>query len=143
MKTSDHTHRILLVLFALGIGMISGCSENYPLSGKVVYSDNGEPLTGGAVIFTTETHVAQGVIKKNGTYVVGSLKSNDGIPPGDYKIYIGGAEIVTTKKQPDGSEQNTYTSLIDGKYRSSETSGLTFTADGKTRKFDIELDRAK
>jgi hypothetical protein len=32
-------------------------------------------------------------------------------------------------------------SLIDEKYRKSETSGLTFTADGKTKRFDITVER--
>ncbi len=134
-----NTRHILWAVF-MALAFL-GCGGNQSLSGKVTFSDDGSPLTKGVVIFTTATHNAQGVIKKDGTYVVGFQKLNDGIPRGDYKVYIGGAEDVISTRTSDGGESNRYVPLIDSKYFSSENSGLTFKADGSQRTFDIQVDR--
>ena len=135
-------NRKTVVLLALVLCIALGCSGKQPLGGKVTFSDDGSPLTKGAVFFTTATFVAQGDIKPDGTYTVGSLDLDDGIPPGEYKVYIAGADDVTYKDLGDRKVE-VRKSLIDTKYRSSEDSGLTFTVDGTTKRFDIQVDRAK
>ncbi|HBT78324.1 MAG TPA: hypothetical protein DEB39_15685 [Planctomycetaceae bacterium] len=116
-----------------------GCGGKYPLTGKVTFSDDGSPIPECIVFFVKDTFLAQGnVIKADGTYLVGSTGLKDGLPPGEYQVYIAGAQNVTTTPQGE----NIYTSQIDDKYRSVETSGLAFTVDGKKRRFDIQLDRA-
>ena len=120
-----------------------GCSDKVPLGGTVTFSDDGSPVTAGAVFFETPTFNAQGMIKPDGTYVVGSTSLTDGIPKGTYNVSIRGAEDITTITGRDGSQTERRRALIAGKYQSPETSGLTFTVDGKTRKFDIEVDRAR
>ena len=45
-------------------------------------------------------------------------------------------------ENPDGTRVERRRALIDSKYQSADTSGLSFTVDGTTRRFDIPVDRA-
>ncbi len=135
-------NRTLFFLLMIALCVCMGCDGKQQLGGKVTFSDDGSPVTMGAVFFTTPTFVAQGDIKSDGTYVVSSTGMNDGIPPGKYQVYIGGVETVETKEM-GGRTITNRTSLINTKYQSPSTSGLEFTVDGSTRKFDIQVDRAK
>jgi hypothetical protein len=76
----------------LCVCVLSGCGSKYvQFGGKVVFDDDGTPLTEGVVIFTTETFQAEGRLTENGTYQLGSLTPKDGLPPGTYKVFISGA----------------------------------------------------
>ena len=137
------TRKLLLSFVLPGIVFLSGCSDNLPLGGKVTFSDDGSPVPAGTVFFSTPTFEAQGFIKSDGTYIVGSTGLADGIPKGTYGVSIRGAEDITMVEGADGSRSERRKALIDTKYQSPDTSGLTFTVDGKSRKFDIPVDRAK
>ena len=131
--------------------VVSGCSNKVPLGGTVTFSDDGAPLTQGAVFFQSETLQAQGGIKPDGTYIVGTDKLTDGIPKGTYRVMLVGTEQIAFKanmvKDPSGKnierKQETRTPVIDTKYGNVETSGLSFVVDGKKRKFDFQVDRYK
>jgi len=133
--------RILPTLSLILAIAFVGCSQNVPLSGKVTFSDDGSPVPFGNVFFMTPTTVAQAGIREDGTYTVGSMKETDGMPRGEYKVYLVVEQLTT--REVGGQSENAYTSLIDSKHTNPETSGLTFTADGKTRTFDIQVDRAR
>jgi hypothetical protein len=112
----------------------AGCGSNHVgLSGKVTYTD-GTPLTVGKVCFVTDTFSAYGTLQKDGTYVVGSLSENDGLPKGNYRVYINGASKLISE-----SEEMETESLIDEKYANSETSGLTVEIPTPNGKFDITV----
>jgi hypothetical protein len=132
--------RTLAVLSLIITLFLTGCSRNVPLSGKVTFSD-GEPVTLGNVFFVTPTTIAQAAIQKDGTYTVGSMAETDGMPRGEYEVFL--AVEVVSSRVVKGQSENTYTSLIDAKYTKPETSGLVFMADGKTKTFDIKVERAK
>lgn len=118
---------------------LAGCGKNSGLSGKVVFSDDKTPVTQGLVNFVSDKGVARGEIQKDGTYVVGSLKANDGLPQGDYKVYItSSAKKMTDKKLGMVKMEN----QIDKKYEDAKTSGLTVKVE-KTMTYDIEVDRYK
>ena len=132
--------------------VVSGCGNKVPLSGTVTFSDDGAPLVQGIVFFESATLTAQGVIQPNGTYTVGTDKLTDGIPRDTYRVYLVGTEHI--RSEPVGANEvnpvtgeinqrtrEIRTPIIDPKYANLETSGLTFTADGKTRTFDIQVDR--
>ncbi len=129
---------ILLCLLCL-----LGCNNFKDLGGKVTFSDDKAPVPTGTIFFATASTISQGAIKPDGTFTVGSFKVGDGLPPGEYQVFFGGVESVSEEKLPDGTVRTTYTPLIDAKYMAAETSGLTFTVDGKAKRFDIELDRAR
>jgi hypothetical protein len=70
---------LLMCLFVLG------CSQNVKVTGKVTYSDNGDPVKFGTVIFTGEKEFGQGTIN-DGKYSVGLSKDGEGILPGTYTV---------------------------------------------------------
>lgn len=130
---------IRLVLTLLLLATVAGCGDGKPLGGKVTFSDDGSPLTTGTVCFTDGKNFSRGEIKPDGTYTVRSEGKKDGIKPGNYRVYILGAESIVS----DASGNDVVTPLIATKFTSVDTSGLTFNADGKTRQFDIKVDKAE
>ena len=117
-----------------------------PFGRKVTYSDDGSPVVQGGVVFRTPTFIAQGAIKEDGTYSVGTDKANDGLPPGTYQVtVIGTAETVFGPPRDPNSSSDlpsvTMTPKVDPKFEDPATSGLTATVGGSTRKYDIQVDR--
>jgi hypothetical protein len=132
---------ITLVFLLVGILGMFGCSRNVPLSGTVVFSDDGTPVPRGIVILSTPTFVAQGSIQPDGTYTIGSAGAADGLPRGTYAVTVLGVSDVHVTADADGRPNEHRTPLIDPRYENEATSGLQFTADGSTRTFDIRVDR--
>jgi hypothetical protein len=126
---------IMLLLIGL-----TGCSNHVKLSGRVTYSDTNEPLEAGTVIFLaeSETFQARGEIEKNGSYVLATLRENDGLPSGNYRVYVNSAYRYETQENAPTIEIR----LITDKFTSPETSGLVFQVDRSTKKFDFQVDRA-
>jgi len=135
-------HNTFIILWILGSAvLLSGCGgKNIPLSGKVTFSDDGSPLTKGIVYFETPVFRAQGEIKPNGTYNVISTSVSKGLPPGEYKVYIGGA-VDVEMKMINSIPMPVNTSLIAPKLANPVTSELSVVVDRKTRKYDIIVDR--
>jgi hypothetical protein len=129
----------------LALVFIFGCgSGKVPLGGTVTFSDDGSPVPLGSVSFSTPTFSASGTISVDGTYVIGTDTLSDGIPKGTYEVSVYADETIEIPpRTPDGTPDYKSTSLIDPKYNHGSTSGLTFTVDGKNKKFDIQVDRAK
>jgi hypothetical protein len=127
---------------------LMGCSGNVPLGGRVTFEDNGEPLTEGTIGFVSGTNQARSDIDKDGKYTLGFQKMGNGLPKGEYKVYIQAVRVelqTGAKKDADGEPViigRTETPLIAAKYANADTSGLTFTVDGKTNTFDIKVERA-
>lgn len=121
--------RILSGLLILLI-VAAGCGDHVGLHGKVTFSDTGEPVPTGEIIFSTPTFMSQASIKPDGTFIVGTYKENDGLPPGDYDVMITAIN--------EGAEN-----LIDPKYAERATSGLKAEVDASTKKLDFVVDRLK
>jgi len=129
---------LFITLFLLA-GLV-GCNNHVKLSGKVIYSDTNEPLEAGTVIFLAEneTFQARGEIEKDGTYVLATLRENDGLPPGNYRVYVNSAYRYETQENGPTAEIR----LITDKYTSPETSGLVCEVDRSTKKFEFQVERA-
>lgn len=127
------------------IGLISvlcvGCSKNASMSGKVTFADDDSPLQVGIVCFTDGQKFSQGIIQSDGTYVVGTEKETDGIPPGKYQVYVSGA-AKELEKAP-GQFMSQYEPLIDPKYARASTSGLSFEVSEGKNTFDFKVERSK
>ena len=138
------TKKLLLSFVLIGFVFVVGCSNKQQLTGTVTFSDDGSPVPLGAVFFTTPTFEAMGTIKPDGTYTVSSTGENDGIPKGQtYVVTIVGADDVKVTQGNDGRVvSSSRTPFINSKYTRKETSDLTFTSDGKTKRFDIQVERA-
>ena len=126
------------ILFALSLLVLAGCGDKVALRGKAVFSDDGSPVPVGTVGFETDTYHARGDLKPDGTFVVGSLKTNDGLPPGSYRVYISGAQKSIGT---DANGEEIYESLIDEKFTNSRTSGITIDIKTSTKNFEVVVDR--
>ena len=131
--------RIVPVFSALLFVIFTGCGSNVHLKGKVTFSDDDSPLPAGTVMFDSGSHNAFGNINPDGTFVVGSLKANDGLPPGNYKVCIAGA--VKLLPNPDNVYPPPEEQLIDKRYEKFETSGLAITVDSSSKRYDFSIDR--
>jgi hypothetical protein len=126
--------RFLCLLLGL-LFIVVGCG-NPGVHGTVVFSDDQSPLTRGVVIFASENHTARGSIDKNGNYVVGSNRAKDGLPVGEYKVYVTNTEIY----YPPNSGKPLYERVIHPKYEKPETSGLVLNVNS-SQVFNIEVER--
>jgi len=138
----------LLVCACLLVVFVVGCGKGFVgLSGRITYSDTGEPLEKGTVALTNDLIMARGVIGADGKYVIGSFTAGDGLPPGTYKVYITDAvQLVGEPPKPGTpgpSKMPEIIPLIDRKYASPDTSGMTLEVTAKTKTFDFQVDRAK
>jgi hypothetical protein len=138
----------LFIIVALFVSMtFIGCSGNVPLGGRITFTDNGEPLTEGTIGFVSGTNQARGEIDKDGKYTLGFQAAGNGLPKGEYNIYIQSVQVelqTGSDKNGDGEPDivgRKETPLIAKKYANPDTSGLTFTVDGKTKVFDIKVER--
>jgi hypothetical protein len=114
-----------------------GCSGNYPLKGRVTFSDDGSPLEIGYVCFENDKGIARGKIQKDGYYVVGYVGATDGIPQGTYDVYITGAQIKDPKNRNKGIP------LVESNQCRAGLSGWTFLVDGSTKTYDIQVNRPR
>ena len=142
------TRKLLLPAVLVGLIFTFGCSGNVKLTGKVTFSDDNSPVTTGTVRFETPTFFASGEIKPDGTYVVGTNTLTDGLPKGTYGVVVLAAETMrmeTPAPRPGDPPTVSVQSrqLIDTRYASADTSGLTFVVDGRKKTFDISVDRAR
>jgi len=135
---------VLLLIVAVTVG----CGDP-KVTGKVMFPD-GTPLTTGVVMFQKENFIASGNIQKDGTYSAGKLKDGDGLPPGQYQVFINGASTYDTAElerltnEAASSDKPVFqtprpTDLVDTKYMSPQSSGLTVEVNGRT-KFDITVE---
>lgn len=124
-----------LLGLSLALLMMTGCGDKVGLGGKVTFED-GSPLATGTVCFETDTYLARGTLKPDGTFVVGSLSEKDGLPAGTYRVYISGAEKEVGQ---DKEGMPIYEPLIDDSFASGTTSGLSVTVPVAGGKFDIKV----
>jgi hypothetical protein len=106
------------------------------VGGKITYPD-GSPLSAGEVCFTDDKFAGRAAVQPDGTYKMGRIKDGDGIPRGTYKVFISEGAIYETP--PDGGAPSS-TVLVDRKFMSSESSGLTCTVEGETV-FDFKVEK--
>ena len=137
-KSEMNTKRLIPYLIILAIFLSPGCGGNVRLGGHVRFSDDNSPLSTGTVFFETDTYLARGELRPDGSFDVGSLSPRDGITPGKYRVYIIGA---TKDIGDDKAGLPILEPLIDEKFTSAQTSGLEIEIDKSRRNFDIVVDR--
>lgn len=123
-------------LLGLAILAFAGCSPNVSVKGKVSFED-GSPLDIGVIVFQSSTHVGKGRIASDGAFSVGSVKPNDGLPPGSYKVFIIEAGRVPPGFVPDPeSDESGIVSLIDPRYCDPATTPIHYDIEKKS---DLEI----
>ena len=106
----------------------AGCGRGprtYPVEGTVKYKD-GTPMTaGGLIIFNPmdpEMKVtAQGEIRADGTFKLGTFAEADGAPVGKYRVLLVPPPLVNPNRPPAGWPP------IHAKYGHPDKSGLEYT----------------
>ena len=81
---------LLLCLFLTGCG-----SGNVSVTGTVTYSDTGEPVMSGMIVFSSDDVIGRAAIN-NGRYSIGVLRDGDGVPPGTYIVSAEQASAPTS-----------------------------------------------
>jgi len=136
----------LLFLLLFCLVLLTGCSDKVQVKGKVTL-DDGTPVTLGHVVFEKEAFSANGEIKSDGSYTMGSLKATDGLPRGEYIVYITGAtqvgQAVEFKTFGGGGQMGSMsipslTPVIAQEYTSASTSPLKCNVQ-KSMTFNIEV----
>ena len=136
------TNHLMIVALSLLLMQLAGCSSGtVPLSGKVVFSDDGAPVPIGTVCFSDGKSASRGTIKEDGTFVMGFVRMEDGIPPGRYTVYFIGVELPDPAK--DQASMDNTSPLIDRKYTKPDTSGLEVEITAATKTMEFKLDRFK
>ncbi|MDR1140810.1 MAG: hypothetical protein LBL62_03890 [Planctomycetaceae bacterium] len=111
--------------------LLSGCGNGYiSFGGKITFEEDGSPLTLGTVVFTTDTFQAEGMIHSDGTYQLGSLSQKDGLPPGNYKVFVTGAGNIVNEK---------FISLIDLTFTDRNTTPLLCEVTSGKHTFDFTV----
>ena len=123
-------------LFCLLLCLIAaGCGGNKKLTGKVTFTD-GSPAPNGTVVFLKDNFMSRGEIQSDGTYRISSEGVNDGIPPGEYRVYVSGVS-----EMPEGPPSAMMLPVLlgDPKYTDPETSGLTCKIPAPGNRFDFSI----
>lgn len=149
-------NRLACLGLLLSLVLGTGCSGNVHVHGKVAF-DDGSPLTLGTVVFDDGQISARGKLDENGSFRIGSKKADDGLPPGNYKVYIIGAlkggytspvgnieqsaafgQVPVGKKQ-DRSSQVQF--LVHTKYGNRNTTDLSCEVTSSTREVNFTVER--
>ncbi|MDR2171521.1 MAG: hypothetical protein LBP59_15370 [Planctomycetaceae bacterium] len=134
--------KILYLFFALV--MLTGCGKNVPLSGRVTFADNGEPLSAGTVVFVNGVNQGRGNIQLDGSYIIGFESEKNGLPSGKYKVYIDNANRYEGGELDENgipkSEQKIIP-LINEKFTKLDKSDLSVDVNSSLKKFDIKVER--
>jgi hypothetical protein len=72
---------VLLLMCLVAVG----CNPNVKVTGTVTYSDSGDPVMFGTVVFSGGEEEGRGTIKE-GKYSIGRINDGDGIPKGTYTV---------------------------------------------------------
>ncbi|MDR1290123.1 MAG: DUF4198 domain-containing protein [Planctomycetaceae bacterium] len=145
--------RIVIILFFC-ICSMCGCSRGgldglYQVKGQVLLDD--KPVEGANVFFvpvkkTVKSRSAVGLTDTNGNFKLTTLKTNDGIYPGTYRIYLSKSElaaeaIMLTEEErqkkytnKNGIYSPPYTQAIPAKYLKPESSGFNYIVRTKKNK---------
>jgi hypothetical protein len=126
----------------LTAAIASGCSDTYPVQGKVQFSD-GTPLAAGTVFFTDERGISGGYapVGPDGSFEVTYDEPGDGLPKGTYVVSVRPPSpwsMTDAQKKtapPRGG--------IALKYLQPETSEIKVRIDGKTTDLVIQLEPDK
>lgn len=127
-------------LLFLSLIIFTGCSGGkVGVSGKVTFED-GTPLSKGEVTFQTGDYSASGKVNPDGTYTISSTGNNDGLKPGLYKVTVIAVEYDSNLDLTDDPNRKVAGPkvLVDPKFNSVETSGLSCDVKGKTT-YDIKV----
>jgi len=139
-------------LLCIGLAGCGAKQQMHPVKGTVKFS-SGEPMPKGRVVVDSADgkKTSWGTIKPDGTFQMGTLTSNDGVPPGTYQVYF--LDIMTDPPVDESSREGGFASskaaaafvskpLINSKYLKKDKSGISFEVP-KQLTWDIVVEPPK
>jgi hypothetical protein len=142
----------LLAAIAVSVGCTpSGQVKVYPVNGRVNFE--GKPMVGGGGIsFVPKTgqvgKAPGGIIKPDGTYVLGTYGEADGSMVGEFRVVIFQETVKEGAAAPDGAAPTATSSAavaptdrIPLVYASDRDSPLTATVEAKDNEINFDLKR--
>jgi hypothetical protein len=126
----------------ISVTLIAGCG-GISVSGRVTFSDDDSPVPCGTVCFASDKWMFRGQISPNGTYAMGTKQADDGIPKGEYTVYLLGTDVQAGFHPAEAGHtpEPMYVSIVDPKFLSASTSGLTAKIDGNTQDLNFQVGR--
>lgn len=115
---------------------LSGCSDGrlptYPVTGQVVFED-GSPAHVGTVEVKSRDHKiqARGTIDKDGVFHLTTYKTDDGAVAGKHDCVV--VQMVMTEEL--ANFQPSYEGVVDPRFGSYSTSGLSIEVSAKQENF--------
>lgn len=109
----------------------AGCARPvHPVKGTVRFKD-GTPLAVGRVVVDSDDGKSGswGAIRPDGSFVMGTLAPDDGVPAGTYRVYL---TNTTTPPPADLSAPFTPRPLVHARFNNKDTSGITFEVPKET-----------
>jgi hypothetical protein len=137
-----------LIPLALAVCFAGGCGgqDKYPVVGKVTNAA-GQPVANVVVEFAAieGVHGAVALTKDDGSYALSSTGTEDGAPPGGYRVRLISANEESDYNEPEDEFARTRRAKpqsVPFKYQSFETSEMQFTvSESAENRFDIVLGR--
>ena len=124
--------KFFLFAIALALVTVTGCGSGFVQTGGTITFDDGTPVPLGGIVFETDTFMAEGQIRTDGTYTLTSLRPGDGLPAGNYRVGISAVEV-------DENDRRTY--HVDPKFANPATSGFTADVSKGNSRFDFTVSR--
>ena len=148
--------QIVAFVAATSVALAMGCSpsgqvKTYPVKGRVTFE--GKPMVGGGGIsFVPKTgqagKTAGGIIKADGTYLLGTYREDDGSMAGDFRVVIFQETVKEGAAAPDGAAPTATASAtvapadrIPLVYSSDRESPLMTTVEPKANELNFDLTR--
>lgn len=149
MFLSSKVHGRRLSLLAALVASLVGCgspSNTHVVQGKVVFSDGTPVQFGDIETLSVDQRVnARGKIEKDGSFTLTTYEEGDGAVAGEHKTVIiqtSGNPLIANAKM--GPITHTHGHDLGSKYRSYDTSGLTFHVEaGKVNEVTLTIDEFK
>jgi hypothetical protein len=129
-----------ILLMPILVAPLAGCAKKtYPVQGQVVFEDGApaKELAGYGIAFQAKdvTANANGTIKDDGSFAVGTFEDGDGAPLGKHRV------MITPPPPPIDAPRPR--PVIADKYGNPETSGLTAEITAQTNKLTLKVERLK
>ncbi|UUO05357.1 hypothetical protein M4951_18485 [Blastopirellula sp. J2-11] len=131
-----------LVALASFLACAVGCGDDsmHPVQGHIHFVDGSPLKTGRVVLDGGDTNTSSwGLIHPDGSFQVGTLDVDDGVPAGVYRVYIENAMSLP----PDnwGDRDFTPKLLIHPKFMDPEQSGLSIEVPAKSTSWEIIVEK--
>lgn len=140
MKWRDARATRRVVLLSWASTLLAGClgSGYYPVKGQVVDKE-GQPipeLEGWQIVFSSEGGItsSEGELRGDGTFEAFTLRPRDGVPPGEYRVYI-------PRRYLD--PERAAAPVLDPIYEHPETSPLRAMVEPKRNYFEFQVERIR